>query len=301
MDVDQKEYTELRQELMLDMAWCDKWEEYVISHVDDIDQGSTLIEQSRSHPVLDILRQEEFFFPAFVSFWVENSYTFPPTVTKATEYAVVHYAEMYCKENNIEVENLRELVMARLNDIGKCLYEHITEENVGKFNPSWIGESVLDLESHLFGLLTKSEDLYSFQSKYVYSYVTAVYVSSSIALSPHNIQMLLREERMKTCQTYLPYCFAYITGILGDKASCFLNELATHRSMQTYVNIDNLEFIGSCLFESEMPSVFARNIDKLIGQNHTLDLSTCRGISNQSIQSVRSVCSFREHFFGQRH
>ncbi|XP_070551035.1 uncharacterized protein [Ptychodera flava] len=286
MDVNQKQYTELRQELMLDMIWCDKWEEYVMSQVDDIDLASTLIEQSRSDPVLDILTQEEFFFPAMVSFWIENSNTLPATVTMATEYAVVHHAEMYCKENNIEVENLRELVKARFNDIGKCLYEHITEENVGKLNPSWIGESISNLESHLFGLLTKSEDLYSFQSKYVYSYMTAVYVSNTIALSPHNIPVLLREERMKTWQTYLPYCFPYISGILGDKASCFLNELATYRLMQTSVNIDSLEFIGSCLFESEMPSVFARDIEKLIGQNHTLDLSTCTGISNQSIHAL---------------
>ncbi|XP_070568728.1 uncharacterized protein [Ptychodera flava] len=302
VEIDEKQFIEVKRKMHAISAfpaaysttWCrdtlrDKWYSFVMDQIQDRQQASHLLEQSSSDPVIQALRQEEFFFPAIVSFWFENSFTLPPTVTKATEYAVIHHAEMYCKENDVEVENLREIVKARFNDIGKHLYEHISEENVGKLYPSWIDESISNLESHLFGLLTKSEDFYTFPGKYVYSYIIAVYFSNIIALSPHNIPMYIREERMKTLQTYLPYCFPYITGILGDKAMCFLKEVTTFSTMQTSVDIDDLVMVGNCLFESERPSVFARDIEKLVGQNHTLDLSTCTGISNQSIHSLSVI------------
>ncbi|XP_070552179.1 uncharacterized protein [Ptychodera flava] len=61
-------------------------------------------------------------------------------VTKATEYAVMHNAEMYCEYNNVEVDNFREILSARLYEIGECLYENITMENVGKLYPSWLDQ-----------------------------------------------------------------------------------------------------------------------------------------------------------------
>ncbi|XP_070551749.1 uncharacterized protein [Ptychodera flava] len=204
---------------------CGKWEAFVMDRVEDKQQAKNLLQQSKFDPVVDALRQEEFFFPSLVYFWFENSFTFPPTVTKATEYAVIHHADMYCKENNLKVENLREILKADFNDIGKYLYDHITEANVGKLYPSWIDKSISNLESHCFGLLTKSVDCYTFQSKYVYSYMIATYLSIIVASSPNNIPMLLREEKTNILQAKLSYCFPYVIGILGEKASYFLKEV----------------------------------------------------------------------------
>ncbi|XP_070552106.1 uncharacterized protein [Ptychodera flava] len=305
LEIDDKEYEEVKQKMherasvstacratLRRVTVCDKWEAFVMDQVHDEQQAKKLLEQSKFDPVVDALRQEEFFFPCLVSFWFENSFTFPPTVTKATEYAVIHHAEMYCKENNMKVENLSEILKVVFNDIGKCLYEHITEENVGILNPSWIAESISNLESHFFGLLTKSDDCYTFQSKYVYSYIIATYVSNIVAVSPKNIPILLREEKTKILQANLSYCFPYVTGILGEKSSYYLNEVVKFSEMQTFIDIDNLGLVGSCLFESEIPSVFARDIEEVIGQNHTLDLSTCTGISNQSLHAFAVLLQY---------
>ncbi|XP_070580537.1 protein NLRC5-like [Ptychodera flava] len=304
LEIDEKEYEEVKQRMHEMSAvssssratWrqgkaCStgQWEAFVMDQVQDKQQAKNLLEQSKFDPVVDALRQEEFFFPAIVSFWFENSYTLPTTVTKATEYAVIHHAEMYCKENNVEIENLREILKARFNDIGMCLYDNITAENVGKLYLSWIDTCIPNLESHFFGLLTKSNDYYTFQSKYVYTYINAMYFSNIVALSPNNIPMLLREEKTRILQANLSYCLPYVAGILGEKALYFLEEVVKFSEMQTSVDISNLEMLGNCLFESERPSVFAREIEELIDENHYLDLSTCTGISNQSLHALSVI------------
>ncbi|XP_070551798.1 uncharacterized protein [Ptychodera flava] len=212
LEIDDKEYEEVKQkmhemaavssacrETLRQVTKCDKWEAFVMDQVQDKQQARTLLEQSKFDPVVDALREEEFFFLSLVSFWFENS-TFPPTVTKATEHALIHNAEMFCKENNMKVENLRDIVKARFNDVGKCLYEHITEENVGILNPSWIDKSISNLESHFFGLLTKSEDCYTFQSKYLYTYIIAAYISTLLHCRQIIFQYYSRMTEQRFCK-----------------------------------------------------------------------------------------------------
>ncbi|XP_070551200.1 uncharacterized protein [Ptychodera flava] len=298
LEIDEGEYMELKEKVhemaSLETWWrkryYDKWEIYVKNHVQDAERVNHLIELSTSDPVMHMLRQEDFFFPSIISFYFKNSYTLPETVTKATEYAVMHNAEMYCEENNVEVDNLREILRARLYEIGECLNENITIENVGKLYPSWLDQKKIpNVERHLFGLLTKSGNCYCFQSKYVYSYIIALYLSGIIALSPNNIPLLIREERTKIWEVNLPYCFPYITGILGDKASYFLKEVALFSSVRSSVDIDSVGLIGNCVFESECPASYAKDIEEVLGYENTLDLSSCTWISNQSIHALSVV------------
>ncbi|XP_070545851.1 chromatin assembly factor 1 subunit A-like [Ptychodera flava] len=132
LKIDEKEY-ELVKEILNDISavytfskktWVrtvafNDWERYVLNHVHE-NQAEYLIQQSRFHPILSELRDDEFFFPSFVSYWYENMYNLPSTLTEATEYAI----KLCLPLKQLEVRNVFKTAEDTLHEIGKQAFEN---------------------------------------------------------------------------------------------------------------------------------------------------------------------------------
>ncbi|XP_077996743.1 uncharacterized protein LOC144450051 [Glandiceps talaboti] len=268
----------------------DKWERYVLNHVQSFLQAKYLIEESRFDPVIDTVRNEEFFFPAIVSYWCQNCYTLPPTLTTATEYAIKYHVEMYCKENTLDVENVWQVVQDRFLEVGKCLYENLTEDNLGVLYESWMIESkITDMCEYLFGLAKKSDKCHGFEfsNQYVYSYIIACYLCTKLKTTK-NFHEMKQEIPFILCEKKLSCLLSYMSGILGDKADIVIVAISKAIKQERFVMNSDLVNLGHCLFECQHPTLFAESIESVLGQQ-TLDLSSVTVISNQTLHALSVI------------
>ncbi|XP_077996746.1 uncharacterized protein LOC144450054 [Glandiceps talaboti] len=303
LQIDKKEFDIVKQ-IMHDMSAVsspststecratqyDKWERYILNHVQSFLQAKYLIEESIFDPVLDTVRNEEFFFPAIVSYWYQNSYTLPPTLTTATEYAIKYHVEMYCKENTLDVENAWQVVQDRFLEVGKCLYENLTEDNLGVLYESWMIESkITDMHEYLFALVKNSDKCHGFEfsNQYVYSYIIACYMCTRLKTT-ENFHQMKQEIPFILCKNKLPCLLSYMSGILGDKADIVIVAIAKAIKQERFVMNSDLVNLGHCLFECQHPTLFAESIERVLGQQ-TLDLSSVTVISNQTLHALSVI------------
>ncbi|XP_070567211.1 uncharacterized protein [Ptychodera flava] len=302
LKIDEAEFNEVKQIMKdmnvlpaLDNTWhrspiYENWKRYVLDNVPNIHHARYLIEQFRFDPVFNMLRQEEFFYPAFVSYWhqKENLYSLPPTVTKATQYTIMYHFQINCKEHDLDKDRAWSSLQERFQEFGKLLYDNISEESVGKFSTSWFDSGIIGTELH--GLVENCGDYYCFNSLFVYAYIIACYVCADIKSGGKCLDQLMEEDEFNFYQEKLPFLYFYISGILGGHA-----EIASLRDYtESLLKQENdvhvrLERLGYCLLESNRASELAADDGTVIMGQQTLDLSKCTAVSNQSLHAFAAV------------
>ncbi|XP_070568000.1 internalin I-like [Ptychodera flava] len=265
------------------------WERYVLDNVPNIHHAMYLIEQLRFHPVFNMLRQEKFFYPAFVSYWhqKENLYSLPPTVTKATQYAIMYQYQIKCKEHDLDKDRAWSSLQERFQEIGKLLYDNISEESIGKLSTSWFDSGIIGTELH--GMVENCGDYYCFNSLFVYAYIIACYVCADIKSGGKCLDQLMEDKMFNFLQKMLPYLYFYIPGILRDHAEIALLKEYTQRLLMKKDDVNVcLERLGYCLLESNCASELVNDVEVMVGQQ-ILDLSNCTTVSNQSLHAFAAV------------
>ncbi|XP_070560471.1 uncharacterized protein [Ptychodera flava] len=266
----------------------DKWEKYILHHVDE-NQARYLINQSRYHPVIGELRSDEFFFPSLISYWHEHSYILPTTFTEATEHAIKYHVDTHCKEHQLQIKNVWDVVQDGLYEIGKKAFD--------KFAKSQILPSSFDVpcdKLYLFCLLKKQNPIDPFLSLYMSSKIKCCFLSKHVFY--YSLALFLTKTKTKfyndptffeMCMQSIPSVLTLFTGILKKKSKLFLMCL-TNYIMQSYpVDFNLLSLLGKCLLESKVPKNF-RSIQQLFQPRWSLDLSNT-DLGSVTLQSVQAV------------
>ncbi|XP_070545850.1 uncharacterized protein [Ptychodera flava] len=281
-------YTFSKKTLVRTVAF-NEWERYILNHVHE-NQAEYLIQQSRFHPILSELRVDEFFFPSFVSYWYENMYNLPSTLTEATEYAIKHHVQLYCKEHQLEFGNVWDLVQDRLYEIGKQAFDNYpqTPSSFLQFDDSCDSTFLFDLLNdvkryHISCFLKKPLHSVHIWRQHIYFYALALYLSKSK-------NALLRRATFEKCVKSIPNILIFVAGILKEKSTFFFILLTYSINKACQVDIELLSLLGGCLSESKCSGKFIGIVQHLM-KPQSLDLSTSDfdHISHYCLESIASM------------
>ncbi|XP_070571552.1 uncharacterized protein [Ptychodera flava] len=253
----------------------DKWERYALQCVGE-NQARYLIEQSRYHPVVSELRNDDFFFPSFISYWIENSYTLPLTITEATEHAIKHHIDIHCREHKRKVENVWDVVQTGFCEIGNHIFDEILQA------PTFsLTLDVPSSDTYLFGLFRdeKPSDTLSslesqpcerraFVSEHVHYYCLALYLSKME-------NMFQRKHIFEEFANSVPRVLGYLAGILKEKSLPLFQMLTTCLMKYNPANFEHLSTLGICLHESKCSEsdTFLEIVEKMLETDSACDLS----------------------------
>ncbi|XP_070546357.1 uncharacterized protein [Ptychodera flava] len=268
------EYTVPEKTWVRSVAW-DKWERYVVDHVHE-NQAKYLIEQSRVHPIVNELREDDFFFPSLVSYWHDNFYTLPRTLTEATEYAINKDVVRYCEEHGIKIGNMYDVVQEGLQEVGKQAFHNFISEfknnasfysKTGKKQIFCRKPSVSCNKRYLLCLLRKKHsNSFVFLNDRLYFYAVAVYLST-------NLHEISEEGVLEALVSSKPIALYFVAGILNDKLESFIEPVANYAQTVTPITFESLSLLGSCLLESKCPEKFGEILQHSF-ESLVLDLSS---------------------------
>ncbi|XP_070546064.1 uncharacterized protein [Ptychodera flava] len=303
LKIDEKEF-EIVKEILHDISavytfskktWVrtvafNDWERYVLNHVHE-NQAEYLIQQSRFHPILSELRDDEFFFPSFVSYWYENMYNLPSTLTEATEYAIKHHVQLYCEEHEDGKEIVWEDMQEMLHEIGQHAFHKYPQTLPSCFQSSnfYKGSCLLDVLddkqlSHISHFFRRPPHSVHIWCQHIYFYALAMYLSQ-------NQDVTLWKDIFAICTQSTPIVLYFIAGILTEKASFFFILLTYTISKACTVDIELLSLLGCCLLESKCPGKFIGIRVQHLMKPQSLDLSTIdfENISHYCLKSIASI------------